>query len=109
MKLSQIKGEKSLDVIADIMIPLGNIATDPEARKAFANETKEPVLVVYNKLIKSHKNDLYNMLAILDGVETEKYAKTTNVSKTLLDFADIINDKAVQSLFFSVKPAEDKN
>ena len=36
MKLAEIKGERALDVIAEIMEPIGNIATDKNSANIIA-------------------------------------------------------------------------
>ena len=106
MKLSEIKGDRALEVIADIMEPISNIVSDKEAKKAFQNAEKEPIVKVLPQLIKTHKQDIYKMLAIIDGVSVDEYKKSSNMMKLLQDFSDIITDESVQSLFISAKATE---
>lgn len=104
MKLSEIKGDRALEVIADIMEPISNIVSDEEAKKAFQNATKVPIVKVLPKIIKAHKKDVYNMLAILDGVTVAEYSKNVTITKILKDFSDVIMDESVQALFISANP-----
>ena len=106
MKLSEIKGDRALEVIADIMAPISNIVSDKEAKKAFQNAEKEPIAKVLPQLIKTHKQDIYTLLATIDGVSVEEYKKAANMMKLLKDFSDIITDESVQSLFISANPTE---
>lgn len=108
MKLSEIKGDRALEVIADIMEPITNLISDPETKKALKNNGKEPVVKILPKIIKTHKDDIYKMLAILDGVTVEEYAKSANMVKIINDFTDIVMDESIQSLFTSAKPVEEK-
>ena len=104
MKLSEIKGDRALEVIADVMEPIANIANDAEAKKVFQNATNEPLFKVLPSVIKKHKKDVYSMLAILDGVTVAEYSKNASITKILKDFADVIMDESVQALFISANP-----
>ena len=108
MKLSEIKGDRALEVIADIMEPITNLISDPETKKALKNNGKEPVVKILPKIIKTHKDDIYKMLAILDGVTVEEYAESANMVKIIQDFSDVVMDESIQTLFTSAKPVEEK-
>jgi hypothetical protein len=109
MKLSEIKGDRALEVIADIMEPISNLVSDPAVKKIFENRKKEPVIKKLPEVIKSHKPDIYKMLATLEGVNVEEYKKTTSLIKIIQDFTDMIMDESIQQLFISAKPVEEKN
>lgn len=108
MKLSEIKGDRALEVIADIMEPISNLISDPEVKKIFQNNKKEPISKKLPDIIKGHKSDIYKMLATLEGVSVEEYKKATTVVKVLKDFTDMLMDESVQELFISAKPVEEK-
>ena len=107
MKLSEIKGDKALEVIADIMEPISNLISDSKFKKMFENREKEPIVKKIPEIIKEHKSDIYKMLAVLDGVSVEKYKAETSVIKILKDFTDMIMDESVQKLFISAEPVEE--
>lgn len=109
MKLSEIKGENTLDIIADILEPISNLISDPEAKKALKNDKKEPIIKILPQIIKTHKKDIYKIFAILDGVSIEEYAKNANMVKVMQDFTDVVMDEAMQSLFISAKPKKEEN
>lgn len=86
MRLSDIKGERLLEVIADIMEPAANIALDDGVAAFFKREEcpegVEPEQFAIQRLtravpaiIKSHKSDIITILAALDGVPRDEYAE----------------------------------
>lgn len=93
MKLSEIKGERSLDVLADIMEPIDEIMRDEAVRKA-AGESKLKGIAL---AIKNHKSAVVKIMATLDGEdpETYEYDFLTLPHKVL----ELLTDDAVQSLF----------
>lgn len=97
MKLSEIKGEAALDVLADLIEPAANILADEEIQKSV--KSGEPKLLLVKKLLKSHKKEVIEILAILDGEEPETYKVSllTLPAKLL----EIINDPEIGSLFTS--------
>ena len=109
MKLSEIKGDRALEVIADIMEPISNLVSDPEVKKTFQGTSTEPIVKVLPKIIKNHKKAVYNMLAILDGVSVKDYISNATITKILQDFSDVIMDESIQTLFISAKPGTVKN
>ena len=108
MKLSEIKGDRALEVIADIMEPISNLLSDPETKNALKNNGQKPIVKVLPKIIKTHKDDIYKMLAILDGVSVKEYSEQSNMVKIINDFTDVVMDESIQSLFISAKPVEEK-
>lgn len=109
MKLSDIKGERVFDVLADLVEPVANIAQDPkflemfrkikieegeekptreELRKAAAARLKAGIPY----LLKEHKRDLVAVLSTINGVEPEEYLGALNLVKLFRDAADLIGD-----------------
>lgn len=112
MKLSEIKGERAIETIADIIEPIGNIMSDSEAKELIQrdkSQKKVPIFKILPALIKSHKNDVYQILAVVNGVNIEEYIKNSNMITIMNDFADVITDETVQALFTSAKPVEEEN
>lgn len=104
MKLSNISGDRALTVLADVIEPIGAIMSDEEIQKMV--KRKSPMLTIVGKALKTHANEVYAMLAALDGVTIEEYKKNTSMSKILCDFADVVTDESLQSLFDSAKPTK---
>jgi len=108
MKLSEIKGDRALEVIADLMEPISNLISDPDVKKAFENRKNKPIIKILPDIIKTHKTDIYKMLATLEGIDVKEYKKNTTIVKVIKDFTDMLMDESVQELFISAKPVEEK-
>lgn len=122
MKLSDIKGERVFDVIADIIDPIANIAEDEEFKaifkkvtppkdvdkKAFAMQIAAKRLKKYAPaLLRSHKGDVITIMASIEGVSPTEYAESLNLAKLMTDAAELVTDKAFLDLFTSPQPEED--
>lgn len=105
MKLSNIKGDRVLDVIADIIDPIANMVQDkdvaamferkavPEgmdARDFFAKRMCKGLPV----LLKGHKSDIIAILATIEGVAPEQYAASLNLAKLFTDVMELLTDDA---------------
>ena len=104
MKLSDIKGERVFDVIADITDPLYNIASDDAVMGAFqaaANAGTEDGKTDYAKalkgvvpvLLKTHRDDLITILASVNGVTAEEYVEGLTMPKLLTDVYEVMTDE----------------
>ena len=114
MKLSQIRGDRVLEVIAELIDPIANIATDKEAIEMFSRaklpegaDPNEFLLKRIKKsapyLLKTHKADIVAILAAVDGSSYEDYAKKLTIVKLLQDFTELLNDEDFRALFFSAQ------
>ena len=112
MKLSQIKGERALDVVADLIDPVCSIATDPTTKELMTVKDVPENANVYElalaqlrkhvpALIKAHKNDLVAIMAALEGVAQEEYKETLSFGKLLSDVVVLLSDKEFIQLFIS--------
>lgn len=105
MKLSDIKGDRVLDVIADIIDPIMNMVQDKdvcemferkavpegmEAREFFAKRMRKGMPV----LLKGHKADIIAVMAAIDGVTPEQYAESLDLPKLFTDVMELITDNA---------------
>lgn len=106
MKLSDIKGDRVLDVIADIIDPIANMVQDKdvaamfereavpegmEARDFFAERMRAGMPV----LLKGHKFDIIAILAAIEGVAPEQYAASLNLAKLFTDVMELLTDDAL--------------
>lgn len=114
MKLSDIKGERALDVIADIIEPIANIAEDEKAKALFKTENvpdgedaKKYAAKRLKKgvpaLIKGHKDDILSVLAAINGKSVEEYANTFGVISLVRDVIELMTDDAFVDLFISAQ------
>ena len=117
MKLSEIKGEKVLDVISELVSPVANIAADPEAsdllKKKKLPEGMLPgqfmaqrIGTSVPKLIKGHKDDLVTILATLKDKGKEEYLKDLTVVTLINDAMDILNDELFAQFFTTAQTSE---
>lgn len=105
MKLSDIKGDRVLDVIADIIDPIANMVQDkdvaamfereavPEgmdARDFFAERMRKGMPV----LLKGHKADIIAIMAAIEGVTPEQYAASLDLPKLFTDAMELVTDDA---------------
>lgn len=105
MRLSDIKGEKALDVIADLLDPVAEISTDNEVRTLLETGKVEDRKKAIKLGIKNHKKAVITMLAILNGEDPETYEPSIYVLPVML--LDILNDPEVQRLFGSQEQTSD--
>lgn len=100
-KLSEYKDEEALDMLADLIDPVVNIFGDKEVANYYRSGV---MLKAVQVSIKKHKNDVINMLAILEGVPREEYhCNLLTLPKILLN---IFNDPELTS-FFDVESEKD--
>lgn len=114
MRLSDIKGERTLEVIADIIDPIANIAEDEGASALFKREklpdgmtAKKFLLQRARKsapaLLKGHKEDIIAILAAIEGTSPDEYAGALNLVKLIKDTVDLLTDEAFGVLFISAQ------
>ena len=114
MKLSDIKGERVIEVIADIIDPVANIAEDDAAASLFRRE-KLPEGVTAKKfltdrirnsvpvILRDHKADIIAILAAIGGVTPDEYAETLSIPKLMTDFIELMTDDCFTTLFISAQ------
>ena len=107
MKLSDIKGERAIEVIADLIEPIANIASDKECADLFSvkpvngedkNVTARKHLVKkVPLLLKTHKHDVIQVIATIDGKSVEEM----NLFSITAALIGIVQDEALIELFTS--------
>ena len=114
MRLSDIKGDRTLDVIADIIDPIANIAEDPEAAELFTRKkppdgmTPRQFLLQRARksvpaLLKGHKDDVIAILSSVEGTSPEEYAGALNLAKLFKDCVELLTDEAFMAFFTSAE------
>ena len=98
MKLSDIKGERTLEVVADIIEPLTCIATDEEVRAALSGCNDRAKAVkgigkVAATIAKKHSDEAIEILAAIEGVEPDEYAASLSLGKLVRDILDLMSDE----------------
>ena len=105
MKLSEVKGDRTLDVIADVIDPIANIAQDKDVAAMFKREAVPEGMEAHEffaarmragmpALLKGHKSDIIAILAAIEGVAPEQYAASLNLAKLFTDVMELLTDEA---------------
>ena len=114
MRLSDIKGDRVFDVIADIIDPIANIASDETASALFKREklpeglTAKAFLLERARkavpaLLKGHKGDIITVLATIEGISADDYRASLTLAKLIQDTAELLTDEAFGELFISAQ------
>ena len=114
MRLSDIKGDRVFDVIADIIDPIANIASDETASALFKREklpegmTAKAFLLERARkavpaLLKGHKGDIITVMATIDGISADDYRASLTLAKLMQDTAELLTDEAFGDLFISAQ------
>lgn len=94
MKLSEIKGEKALEVLADLIDPIKELLEDDKL-KDMRDESNKLDIVKY--LLKQHKKEMLTILALISGENPETYEPTILTLPVMV--MDFLNDPDVAELF----------
>ena len=114
MRLSDIKGDRVFDVIADIIDPIANIASDETASAIFKREklpegmTAKAFLMERARkavpaLLKGHKSDIITVLATIEGISADDYRESLTLAKLMQDTAELLTDDAFGEPFISAR------
>lgn len=111
MKLSDIKGDRVIDVVADLIEPVANIATDKEVtlfkreKPPEGMDAREFAVQKIRKgapaLLKGHKEDVIAILATIKGVSAQEYADSLNLAVLVSDMIELLTDSEFLNLFTS--------
>lgn len=95
-KLSEIRGEDALDILADILEPVSEIFSDPDFEKHVrAKEKRQAVAVI----LKNHKKAILTLLAILEGVDPDEY--NPSIVELPMLILQLLNDPDLVAVFYS--------
>lgn len=94
MKLSEIKGEKALEVIGDLLDPISVMVMDPEFKKIIDSGNKMEVM---KYLLKAHKKEVLTVLALINGEDPNNYEPS--LVELPLMVMELFEDPNVMRLF----------
>lgn len=98
MKLSEIKGERALDVLADLIDPVASLAKDAELVALMEKDNRVEAI---KKLLRDHKQEVITVMAVLEGKTYADYEKEVNLLSLPMALAEAFNDEALRGLFQS--------
>jgi len=102
MKFSEIKGEQAINVLAEILDPVAEIATDKEVKEA----AKSTRLMLAKTIMKKHPKSILKIFALINGEDPDSYAP--NILQIPAMLLELLNDPAFAQFFPSQgqKPEE---
>ena len=95
MKLSEFKDEKAVEVVAKLLVPIGNIATDKEM--AEAQRTARHMGEFASFALQKHARDVLDMLAHLNGQDPEDFH--CSAATVMRDVMNMFSDPELMALF----------
>ena len=109
-QISEIKGEKSFDVLAGIIEPVANIAADEKTASLFVARqipdgmslqeyVLQRVKEAVPQLMKCHKKDLITILALLSDMSVKEYKAQMTPDGLMLDMSKLISDPIFNAFF----------
>ena len=109
-QISEIKGEKSFDILAGLIEPVTNIATDKKSAELFGlrplpkGMTTEQFVLQRVKeaiptLMKRHKKDLIAILALLSDMTEKEYKEQMTLDGVMGDLSPLISDPIFNAFF----------
>ena len=93
-KLSEIKGEEALDVLAEIIEPAAEIFTDENVKEALKSGSRIKAVKI---ILKDHKKAIITLMAALEETPVEEYKPTLLALPALI--IGVLNDPELNSLF----------
>ena len=120
MKLSKLTTDEALDVLCEITPYVSNIVSDETLMETLNKTVKKDgmtragVLVAgaekLSRLVpivmKEHRNDVYGILAAVNGLDTDEIAKQ-NIIKTSMQIRDVCADREMLDFFRSCAQRKD--
>ena len=98
MKITDFKDEEALDLLADLLVPVSEIAQDEVIQKILGGErTGKTIAEVAGLVIKGHKSAVMDILAALDGVPRDEYH--CNFLTLPLKVIEILDDPDFMAFF----------
>lgn len=94
-KLSEYHDEDALDLLADLIEPVGALVKDETFRRAFDEDKLRAVKIA----IKGHKAEVLEILARLEGVAVEDFH--CDIFTLPVQLFEIITDEGLQAVFTS--------
>ena len=93
MKLSDFKGDKGMEVVGKLLLPVSNIAANKDVRRAW----NKGVIPMLSAALQHCPRDVKEMLAILNDKPIEEYE--VDGATILRDALSLFEDEALLALF----------
>ena len=104
MRLSEVRGERVFDVIADIIEPACNIASDQTASALFRRGDRpegmsgkdyalSKVRECLPSLLRDHKDDVIKILAAVEGSDVDEYRENVTMPTLIKGVYEMMTDE----------------
>ena len=104
MRLSEIKGEDALDVIAEILEPAATILADAEVKAVI--DARKPYIIIAKTILSRQKKAILEVLAVLNRKDPKEFKPSLIELPIMLIhlLEDIAENQELMSLFQSQNP-----
>lgn len=120
MRFSEIKGERCLEVVSELIDPITTLALDPDAADFFQRRTlpegESPTNFAlkrmkrsYPALMKKHRAELIHIMATLEGVSDEEYTENLDMGGLIMGLTELMTDPYFRSFFVSAQSRSAEN
>lgn len=110
MRLSDIKGKRVLEVIAELVVPIATISQDDEAAEMFrskpvpegltaASFTAQRIKQSVPVILRKYNDEIIHIMATLNGVSDAEYSDGLTIVSLMKDINDVVTDPAFAQLF----------
>lgn len=99
MKLSEVKGEDTLEVLADIIDPIAMISADEKVKEL--RKSGVPKLVLVKHLLKEHKKEIVEILATINRKPIEEFKEDLTIETLVVMLLELANDPLLAEVFQS--------
>lgn len=105
-RILDARGDEALDVLAELLEPVGNIAADPVIQKIMGTGGTGSLLDFCKIALKQHKNEVIEIMAIDDGKTADEERKVLSALTIPARFLNLIQIPAVSELLFGLAETE---
>lgn len=113
MKLSDVRGDRTLDVLAEAIEPIYSMAQDEAVRALFRADSlaegedardhiARKLVKGVPSLLKAHKADVLAVLAAIKGVGADEYAASVDLLSLLRDLTELLTDEVTLGFLTSL-------
>ena len=93
-KLSEVKGEEALDVLAEILEPIVTIINDEEVKAGFETNIAKSVSIA----LKKYKTEILQIFASINGKPVEETCEEIDILSLPSYLVEILNEPEIQRL-----------
>ena len=107
MGLSEIRGERVFEVIAELAEPVANITADDKVMALFEKgkgdsaKIQEKAKEAVPALMKDHKDDMVAILSAIKGTTPKEYLESVTLPSLLADVYGVITDNELLAFLSS--------